>query len=59
MARIGAIQDDSLDKESNFCGISYITDEVSGTLYGLPEISCVKERNKKLMGILKDFAFYH
>ena len=28
MARIGAIRDDSLDEESDFCGISYINDEV-------------------------------
>ena len=51
MARIGAIQDNSLDEESNFCGISYVTDEVSSVLCGLPEFSCVKEWNKKLMGV--------
>ena len=28
MARIGAIRDESLDEESDFCGISYITSEV-------------------------------
>ena len=30
MARTGAIRDDSLDEESDFCGISYITNEVRG-----------------------------
>ena len=57
MARIGAIRDDSLDEESDFCGISYITDEVRGVLRGLPEFSRVKEWNKKLTGVLKDFTF--
>ena len=57
MAWIGAIRDDSLYEESDFCGISYITDKVRGVLRGLPEFSCVKEWNKKLTGILKDFMF--
>ena len=59
MTQIGAIRDDSLVEESDFCGISYVTDidEVRGVLRGLPEFSRVKEWNKKLTGILKDFMF--
>ena len=46
-----------MDEESDFCGISYITNEVRGALRGLPEFLCVKEWNKKLTGVLKDFTF--
>ena len=49
------IRDDSLNEGSDFCGISYISDEVRGVLCGLPEFSSVKEWNKKLTGVLKDF----
>ena len=43
MAQIGAIRDKSLDEESDFCGISYITNEVRDALCRLPGFSCVKE----------------
>ena len=42
IAWIGAIQDDFLDEGSDFCGISYITDEVRSVLHGLPEFSHVR-----------------
>ena len=38
-------------------GISYITDEVRSALHSLPAFSSVKEWNKKLNGVLKDFTF--
>ena len=57
MARIGAIRDDSLNEGTDVCGISYITDEVRDVLHGLPEFLRVKERSKKLKGVLKDFTF--
>ena len=57
MAWIGAIRDESLDEESNFCEISYITSEVRDILRGLPEFLRVKEWSKKLKGVLKDFTF--
>ena len=57
MARIGAIRDESLAEESDFCGISYITSEVRDVLRGLPEFSRVKEWSKKLKDVLKDFTF--
>ena len=52
MARIGAIRDESLDEDSDFCGTSYITSEVRGVLHGLPEFSRVKEWSKKLKDVL-------
>ena len=57
MARIRAIHNESLDEDSDFCGISYITSEIRGILHGLPEFLQVKEWNKKLKNILKDFKF--
>ena len=42
IAWIGAIQDDFLDEGSDFCGISYITNEVRSVLHGLPEFSHVR-----------------
>ena len=43
MAHIGATQDDSLEDETDFSGISYITDEVREVLHRLPALSSVKE----------------
>ena len=57
MARIGATRDDLLDEDVDFTGISYITDEVRSALRSLPAFSSVKEWNKKLNGVLKDFTF--
>ena len=57
MARIGATRDDSLDDETDFSGISYITLEVREVLHRLPAFSSVKEWSKKLKGVLKDFTF--
>ena len=50
-------QDSSLDEETEFTGISYITDEVRTVLHSLPSFSSVKEWDKKLQGVLKDFTF--
>ena len=57
MARIGATRDSSLDEETEFTGISYITDEVRTVLRSLPSFSSVREWDKKLQGVLKDFTF--
>ena len=57
MARIGAIRDESLDEDSDFCGISYITSGIRDVLRGLPEFSRVKEWSRKLKDVLKDFTF--
>ena len=57
MARIGATRDDSLDDETDFSGISYVTLEVREVLRRLPAFSSVKEWSKKLKGVLKDFTF--
>ena len=57
MARIGATRDDLLDEDVDFTGICYITDEVRSALRSLPAFSSVKEWNKKLNGVLKDFTF--
>ena len=57
MAWIGVICGESLDEETDFCGISYITSEVRDVLHGLPEFSRVKEWSKKLKDVLKDFIF--
>ena len=57
MARIGATRDDLLDEDVDFTGISYITDEVRSALRSLPAFFSVKEWNKKLNGVLKDFTF--
>ena len=45
-----SICDESLDEESDFCGISYITSEVRDVLRGLPEFSQVKEIERCLEG---------
>ena len=46
MVWVGAIQDDSLDEGSGFCGISYITDKVRCILHGLPEFLHVKNETR-------------
>ena len=57
MSRIGATKDESLNKEKDIVGISYITDEVKSVLEDLPAFSSIKDWSKKLSGVLKDFTF--
>ena len=59
MAKIGAVRDVSVDAatQSDFIGISYITNNIKSVLLQLPPFESVTEWKKELKGTLKDFTF--
>lgn len=57
MARIEALQDPTVTQSEEATGISYLTEGVKRVLRDLPPFDSVRQWDKKLSGVLKEFTF--